>query len=426
MRTIGKKRSQRTLRGFTLVELLVVIAIIGVLVGLLLPAVQAAREAARRMSCGNNFKQIGLAIHNYHSAYRTLPIHGVGTQGGTPHNNWWWSEPNWGTTGGILGYTNTHRLSMLVGITPFMEQQPLWEKISNTSIEKLTPTFTIPDGGVWPPMGPRPETIQYIPWVSEVPTFRCPSDPGRGLPALGRTNYAACQGDSIIYSDRGYRDSFSNWQVTQTNADQTNASCRGVFVKHRPMAFKNILDGLSNTIAMGEIATDLGDRDTRTSLRRGGGSVGSESQIRDNPSVCADDPTPFIDPLRPRFWSAGVTMESATAGRGYQWASVYSIFSGCFTILPPNRENCSYVHHGANPAFATLVGMSSRHNGGAHVLMSDGAVKFITDSIDAGNTRAGMVYFNGPGVRRQGNRSPYGLWGALGTRASRDTIEAGF
>ena len=109
------KRSARPSNGFTLVELLVVIAIIGILVGLLLPAVQAAREAARRMSCSNNFKQLGLAVHNYHSAFKQLPIHGVGT--GSPPNgaapfgsvdattNWWTN----------YGDSNAWRLSALVG-----------------------------------------------------------------------------------------------------------------------------------------------------------------------------------------------------------------------------------------------------------------------------------------------------------------------
>ena len=117
-------RLRPTRQGFTLVELLVVIAIIGILVGLLLPAVQAAREAARRMSCSNNFKQIGLAVHNYHSSYKQLPQNGSGTTR---------------TDAGHPTF-NSSRLfaSWLVGITPFIEQQALWENISNQSTQ-VTP-----------------------------------------------------------------------------------------------------------------------------------------------------------------------------------------------------------------------------------------------------------------------------------------------
>ncbi len=112
--------------GFTLVELLVVIAIIGVLVGLLLPAVQAAREAARRMSCSNNFKQIGLGIHNYHSAFKQLPNQGTGTHVSEALGG----RDVWDTNPGREISSNM-RLSYMVGILPFVEQQALWEMISN-------------------------------------------------------------------------------------------------------------------------------------------------------------------------------------------------------------------------------------------------------------------------------------------------------
>ena len=424
------ERRSRSL-GFTLVELLVVIAIIGVLVGLLLPAVQAAREAARRMSCSNNFKQIGLAIHNYHSAYKQLPMQGAGTDspgggqapnGSTNKTKDWWG--NWGDSNGW-------RLSALVGMTPFFEQQALWEEISNPSLVNatdLSTLYTIP----WPPMGPVPQNLRYRPWVTEIPTLRCPSDPGTGLPSLGRTNYAVCMGDSMHWSVRGPKratgdgggDTDWKMQTDSGYAQHSRAADRGAFVAHKDAKFRDILDGLSNTIAMGEICTDLGDRDIRTIQTRNANIAGNTSPYKDNPKHCAEDLNQ-IDPKRPQFWAPGINIAGVTSGRGYRWADYRVNFTGFHTILPPNAEICG-INNIGNTMTASA---SSRHQGGAHVLMADGAVVFMTDSIEAGDSRAGNVWRNGmnigptPPANVPGSISPYGLWGALGTRANKETIE---
>ncbi len=425
--SVSKMLRMRSRTGFTLVELLVVIAIIGVLVGLLLPAVQAAREAARRMSCSNNFKQIGLAIHNYHSAYNHLPIQGSGSEGGANGIPW--------ETFNSTVHSSNRRLSYLVGLLPFIEQQALWEQISNPLYGR---SDEYPTGvGIsypWNPMGCTPQNDGYPPWVTEIPGYRCPSDPGFGLPASGRTNYAACLGDSSYYGSQGSLyvddDPISGETLSPVSVPYTpirsrsisaKAKNRGFFQPQETCAFRDILDGLSNTIAAGEIATHLGDRDIRTM----GYDHTSNSAIRDNPSICLDSGK--IDPERPQFWIAGASLMEDNSSynesfaRGFRWAEFHNYFTGMYTILAPNSEVCNvnWYDTGTSPP-------SSRHQGGCHVLMGDGAVKFITDSIEAGNRRAPMVYIDGTGDSAKGAISPYGLWGALGTRASRETINGEF
>ena len=412
--------NNKTRNGFTLVELLVVIAIIGVLVGLLLPAVQAAREAARRMSCSNNFKQIGLAMHDYHDAFKQFPRHMAGTVAHNPLQNWWNERDD----------SNQMSLSVFVGMLPFMEQQPLWESIANPNTVDLENPGTIRNPA-WPPMGPTPSdednhvttgpnqrNTAYAPWMTEIVTLRCPSDPGTGLPAMGRTNYAACLGDANRHNDSG---PFNNNLASQSSwrSQQIRASGRGTFVTRIDTRIRDILDGTSNTIAAGEIATDLGDRAITTLARRGLGWTA----VQNSPLACRDGGV--VDPERPQFWAptlpAGDLM-AANEGRGYRWASGNTVYSTCNTILPPNREICVALTATTNG----ILPPSSRHPGGVHILMADGAVRFITDSIEAGDVNTGTVIMGGTGPRQPGSKSPYGLWGALGTRANKEILDGEF
>ncbi len=408
-------------RAFTLVELLVVIAIIGVMVGLLLPAVQAAREAARRMSCSNNFKQIGLGLHNYHATYDQLPTHRGGTSLGDLPVLWRDAAES----------ANMKRLSIFVGTLPFIEQQALWEQISNpNSLNLASPS--VPRVPPWPPMGPTPTdepnvngpgvnttNSAYAPWMTEIPTLRCPSDPGVGLPAMGRTNYGANVGDSIYRMEHGdHRDNGSITHPNGVRAREIAISGRGAFVARKATRFRDFLDGMSSTILCGELATDLGDNDIRTKAALATGFTNN----RNRSTFCRDQG--WIDPLRPRFWNPPPTPARvlASEGRGFRWASGDTVFAVVTTILPPNAELCVtsvYYNQG-------IVPPSSRHQGGVHVLMGDGAVKFITDSIDAGDITQGQVMEGMVGARAPGAISPFGVWGALGTRASREILPADF
>lgn len=165
--------------------------------------------------------------------------------------------------------------------------------------------------------------------------------------------------------------------------------------------FRDVLDGLANTIMGGEINTDLGDNDITT-------RVIQQSGILHNPSRCYLQ----IDPERPRHWipTGDFAGNSTQVQPGYKWMNGQAVNTGITTITPPNGPVCSI---GNNTYTMGIYGPSSRHVGGAHVLMGDGAVIFMTDSVEAGDRTAGNVVWNGTGARSPGSKSPYGLWGAL-------------
>ena len=153
------------------------------------------------------------------------------------------------------------------------------------------------------------------------------------------------------------------------------------------MRFRDILDGLSNSICAGEIATDLGDNDIRTRAAVNASNI----WLADGAVTCDT----FIDPLRPTFWSATTpfAIEPTAVGtgpeqrRGFRWALGRGMFCNFNTIVPPNNVVCMED----NTFNAGILPPSSRHQGGSHVLLTDGAIKFVTDSIKAGNRRSAQV-----------------------------------
>ncbi len=224
----GLNRGRRVKRAFTLVELLVVIAIIGVLIALLLPAVQMAREAARRMQCSNKLKQLGIAVHNYHDAFNALPAGNGGPYGKTPLkvNNQF--HPQW---------------SIFVSLLPFMEMNALYEQFLSTNLQD-----DIVTGTAWYSTGTTYKTTS--PATENIVALFCPSDGATGTqPAErhGMTSYRYNRGDNpgaIMDNADG------NGQPIYNNS--WNRGSRGPFGYWSWYNLAAISDGTSNTLMFSE------------------------------------------------------------------------------------------------------------------------------------------------------------------------------
>lgn len=365
-------------RGFTLVELLVVIAIIATLIGLLLPAVQSAREAARRAQCSNNLKQLGLALLNHESTYGSFPTRSGGDRVNTGQ-----------------------RRSGMIDMLPFMEQMPFFQNIQAGDPTKSPP---IPPGGTipWYPVGTGPsETEMY---VQRFPFLKCPSDPatpeqmagGRGV-----NNYAFSMGDTLI--------SVGNGPTT------------GLFQAERAgpnIRIRDVSDGLSNTIAMSErVAANFvpGERSNPT-IR--------EATLLNVTLTGAGHPGNCLAAVAAA--SAGdrylPTQSANLKGRFSSiWADGQVENVGFNTVLRPNGPSCVQGNNAGSDSQQAVLSASSQHPGGVQAVFADGSVRFISEGIDTGNSSVKPT-----AAHSQPDASPYGVWGALGTRRGGEVRSAGF
>ncbi|MCX7387261.1 MAG: DUF1559 domain-containing protein [Planctomycetales bacterium] len=354
-------RKQRRRFGFTLIELLVVIAIIAILIALLLPAVQQAREAARRTQCKNNLKQIGLALHNYHDTYQMLP-----------QCDYWGREQDLGGgSGNIASALDRRNFTWVSMILPYIEEVGLYSNIN----------FNIPAWNQPIPYGVTSKPLQAV----RLKGFECPSDPGFGgginRHNIGWTNYAGAEG-------------YDWWK-------RPNHEISGVFNLNTHCTFQMIKDGLSNTIAVCEVATSSFQPQPNVPghLHNGGGI----------PRTGGADNAVFRSLLITTGDAGDVTPNTGPNGAHNGWAADGS-GSGQFwnSFGAPYAMHPAYLHcFGINNNWP---GASSRHPGGAQCLLADGSVKFLSETLDY------------PGEDKTGWSGGSGIWGALNTYAGNEVI----
>ncbi len=365
----------RERRGFTLIELLVVIAIIAVLISLLLPAVQSAREAARRAQCVNNLKQIGLAMHNYHSSVDKFPQGMSQSLTGTGCNYAGWGE--WSAQAEMLSY---------------LEQAPIYSAI-NWSF------------GMQYGYGAAANLTASTRLIN---AFLCPSDSQAGFggaPSSSETQYAGWGNAGWGPNINSYRGSLGTTTASSNpwgtgygtcspdpfncgGGTQCQSNSSGLFTYWNCYGLRDITDGSSNTVAFAEGL--VGDAANAVPSHRNNAITGvtaaAGAEAYDASSLSWQNViVPALQACTTAYLLGGANFRSDNGLRWGYGSTAYTLFQ---TVVPPNSKQypwntCEDQCPGCNLNAGTFVNAQSNHPGGVNVLFGDGSVKFIKDSINA-------------------------------------------
>jgi prepilin-type processing-associated H-X9-DG protein/prepilin-type N-terminal cleavage/methylation domain-containing protein len=377
-RSHNRTAAPQAVAGFTLVELLVVIAIIGTLVGLLLPAVQSAREAARRSSCTNNIRQLSLGVINFADAKRYLP----NSHQSLLYNGWAGVASN----GWYRGYIPI--------ILPFIEEAAVFSRVEPFANAGGEPSNSGTVGGI------------ASPYTAFIPVLQCPSDrfAGRRQTYGGGngqypTSYRCNRGDVNLASTTlapgaEYPTQVIRAPFVQGVIDWASAQTAGT---SRRVAIKDITDGTSKTAMLAEAPIGTWGFATSVSVVPVGTKADQWTAVMSptsKPGVC---------------WAASTTSTPNASTGGMNWGEGrLTVYYG---IIPPNGPTCTNSNDSTYGQYATYTA-GSYHSGGANLAFCDGSVRFVADSIDAGDQTNGSP--NASGVTYRG-QSVWSVWGAIHT-----------